>query len=89
MRGGASGEGTWLFAHCGEVDLKASDVGQEEGQSPPVVHLTGNQSIFHSARSRRPNPPTHRTHLYLYDFIKEDLRILVKLQLEVLKADSR
>lgn len=46
---GASVYGTWLFVHRGEVNLKASDVGQEEGQNPPVAHLTSNQRVFHSA----------------------------------------
>lgn len=50
---GASAYGTWLFVHCGEVNLKASNVGQEEGQNPPVAHLTSNQRVFHCAyRSR-------------------------------------
>lgn len=33
--------GTWLVVHGGYVNLKGSNVGHQEGQSPPVDHLRG------------------------------------------------
>lgn len=36
-----SSAGTWLLVHGGDVDLKGSDVAQQEGQAAPVEHLGG------------------------------------------------
>lgn len=79
---------TWLLVDGGQVDLKAADVGQKEGQSPPVAHLgvgggDGNQRVLHTAFRNL------GTDLYLDDFIKEDLRILLELKLEVLKKGGK
>lgn len=32
---------TWLVVHSGNVNLKRSNVGHQEGQSAPVDHLRG------------------------------------------------
>ncbi len=81
-----SSTGTWLVVHGGEVNLKGSNVGHHEGQSPPVKHLTGGDitgvhsghaQVSHHGNSRSKSEKTQQlyaeTDLYLYDFIKEDL----------------
>lgn len=92
--------GTWLVVHGGNVNLKASNVGHQEGQSSPVEHLrrgniTGDH-FGHAQDSHHGNGSRNRseekqlnsgTDLYLYDFIEEDLWGLLKLKLEVLKEE--
>ena len=34
-----SSSDTWLAVHSGDVNLKGSNVGHEEGQSPPMENL--------------------------------------------------
>lgn len=36
-----SSSGTWLVVHSGNVNLKGSNVGHQEGQNPSVEHLKG------------------------------------------------
>lgn len=96
-----SSTGTWLFVHGGDVNLKGSNVGHQEGQSPPVEHLRGGDitgvhfghaHVSHhgnSSRNRSEKQLNSGTDLYLHNFIKEDLWILLKLKLEVLKEDRR
>lgn len=93
-----SSTGTWLAVHGGNIDLKSSNVGHQEGQSSPVEHLRGGNvrgDAMATPPGIRPLLPRHerwklrwKTHLYLYDLVKEDLRSLLKLKLEVLKEQN-
>lgn len=88
--------GTWLFVHSGDVDLKGSNVGHQEGQTAPMEHLGGgdgtltsvavptSHSITKSSGVVSKKRSKEETDLYLYDFIEEDLWIFLKLKLEVL-----
>lgn len=97
----SSSAGTWLVVNGGDVNLKGSNVGHQEGQSPPVEHLRGgditgvhfghNRVSHHgnSSRNRSGEKKNSETNLYLYDFIKQGLWILLKFKLEELQEERR
>lgn len=88
---------TWLVVHGRYVNLEGSNVGQQEGQSPPVEHLRGRNitgvhlaiPLSHHGNIIRDNWKIIRADLYLYDFIKESLWSLLKVKLEVLKEQKK